>query len=81
MKTEISDRPEGSLDCDPDVTLVINFMQARIAASRLVSVADGLAALAPILWGGYRPERVTVLRLSEPPLIASGLRKPTTSNE
>jgi hypothetical protein len=35
---------------DPDVRAVIEFVQTTISADRRVSVARGLAQLAPILW-------------------------------
>ena len=44
---------------DPDVKAVAEFMQSQIPASRLVSVADGLAKLAPILWDKYEAESVS----------------------
>lgn len=53
-----------NLEIDEDVKAVAEFMQERIAASRLVSVADGLAKMAPILWGRHPSEEVAALRLS-----------------
>lgn len=57
-----------SLVADQDVQAVAEFMQTRIAAGRLVSVADRLAAMAPLLWGHYEAESVTALRLTPPPI-------------
>lgn len=48
---------------DADVKAVTEFMQERVAAERLVSVAKGVAALAPLLWGQFEAESVEVLRL------------------
>ena len=53
----------GSIVMDSDVQEVAEFMQTRIAASRLVAVADGLAAVAPLLWGRYTAEAIQALRL------------------
>jgi hypothetical protein len=46
------------LEIDKDVKAVAEFMQERIEASRLVSVADGVARMAPILWGRYPAQTV-----------------------
>ncbi|MGA9795827.1 MAG: hypothetical protein WBQ17_09865 [Rhizomicrobium sp.] len=51
---------------DPDVKAVAIFMQENIAAGRLVSVAEGVGELAPLLWGRYAPERIDVLSLAHP---------------
>ncbi len=64
---------------DEDVQAVAAFMQGRIAASRLVSVADGLAALAPLLWGKFQPEAIQTVRLETEP-ISSALHTPATSS-
>lgn len=53
----------NDLILDEDVKAVVEFMQRRITAARLVAVATGVAALAPLLWGKYQPESVDVLRL------------------
>ncbi len=53
-----------NLIADSDVQEVAEFMQTRIPANRLVSVANGLAAIAPTLWGCYTPaEEIRVLQL------------------
>ena len=49
---------------DPDVKTVAEFMQCRFSAARLVAVANGLASIAPLLWGRYQPEEVQTLRLA-----------------
>lgn len=53
-----------NLEIDEDVKAVAEFMQERIAASRRVSVADGLARLAPLIWDRHSVEEVAVMRLS-----------------
>ena len=67
------------LVADPDVQAVAEFMQARIAASRLVAVADGLAAMAPLLWGRYAAEAVQALRLDAGAITAG--QTPVVSSE
>lgn len=54
---------------DEDVKAVAEFMQERLSANRLVSVANGLAAIAPLLWGRYDAEPVSVLQLVSPPPV------------
>jgi hypothetical protein len=49
---------------DPDVKAVAEFMQGRFSTARLVAVANGLAAIAPLLWGQYQPDEVQTLRLA-----------------
>lgn len=51
---------------DPDVKMVAEFMQSRIAASKLVGTADGIAQLARLLWSGYPQEPCRVGELTEP---------------
>lgn len=68
-----------NLEIDPDVKMVAEFMQERIAASRLRGTADGLAALAPLLWGKYQPEDIEVLRLASLPILPES--KPAISSE
>ncbi len=65
MSTE-QDRP--ALEVDSDVLAVVAFLQTHVAASRLVAVADGLAAIAPLLWGKYQPESVQVIQLATKPI-------------
>lgn len=38
---------------DPDVQKVCEFMQRNMTADRLVSVAEKVGELAPILWGNH----------------------------
>ena len=65
-----------------DVKVVAEFMQCNIAASRLVAVATGLAALAPILWRFHESEAVVTLRLvPQPPISDYDPPKPPYANE
>jgi hypothetical protein len=56
---------------DADVQAVAEFMQSKIPANRLVSVAEGLAQIAPLLWGQYQSERVQTLKLQWPAIFSS----------
>lgn len=56
------------LNIDPDVKSVAEFMQSNFAAARLIGIADGVARLAPILWGQYRAEEVSALWLQSSPI-------------
>ncbi len=62
----MSEQDRPAIHVDSDVLLVAAFIQSSVAASRLVAVADGLAALAPLLWGSYKSEAVRVLQLTWP---------------
>ena len=53
-----------TVEMDKDVQAVAEFMQRRISAGRLMGVASGLSAIAPILWGLYPQEEVRPIRLS-----------------
>ena len=68
-----------SMIVDDDVQAVAEFMQGKIAASRLVAVADGLAAIAPLLWGRFQPDAIQAIRLEAAPIAA--VRTPTTASE
>jgi hypothetical protein len=64
-------------EVDPDIQAVAEFMQRNIPATRLVGVAAGVHALAPLLWGRFPAESVTLAGLSDcdlrTPQGASGL--------
>lgn len=64
------------LKLQADIQDVAEFMQRTIPAARLVSVAAGLHAIAPLLWGHYRtalPDDQGPLSLVEPPITQSSL--------
>lgn len=50
------------LEIDPDVKAVAEFMQSRMAASKLVPVATAIGQLAPILWGHHSTEEISALQ-------------------
>jgi hypothetical protein len=60
------------LEIDEDVKRVLEFMQGSMSADRLVAVAAGVHALAPILWGSHIAVEITALRLSPPPISVCG---------
>lgn len=47
-----------NLKIDSDVGAVIEIMQRTIPAARLVSVAQAVSELAPLLWGQYEKEGI-----------------------
>jgi hypothetical protein len=59
-----------NLIADEDVRRVLEFMQSTISADRLVAVATGVHALAPIVWGHFEAEGSSALRLVTSPLNA-----------
>ena len=64
----MKEKRELNLAADQDVLAVVTFMQDRIAANRLVAVAQGIAEIAPLLWKQYSTEGVQVLSLSPEPI-------------
>ena len=54
------------LETDPDVVGVLEFMQGKIAADKLVAVADSLPPLARLLWPHETPKTCTLLNLTVP---------------
>jgi hypothetical protein len=64
--------------CDSDVMQVLEFMQSNMPTDKLVSVAKGVAQLAPILWGRYGENPVAALQLEHP---ISELRHGFTGNQ
>jgi hypothetical protein len=67
---------------DPDIKTVAEFMQCRFSAARLVAVANGLASIAPLLWGQYQPEEVRTLRLAcDAPISTHDRHTQSVANE
>jgi hypothetical protein len=56
---------------DDDVKVVLEFMQEKIPASKLVGVAERMPQIAKLLWDRYPQEAVTALSLSSLPLSVS----------
>lgn len=70
---------ECRLQMDADLKRVMEFMQSNVAASKLVSLAQALAAVAPVLWGQYEREDVRALALLHPAIgCASTLQSVAT---
>lgn len=61
----VADDRAMELVLDPDVQAVAEFMQQRMHANRLVAVANGIAGIAPLLWGRHQQEEIYTLRLRE----------------
>lgn len=69
---------------NPDVKSVLEFMQDRIPACRLVAIAESLPSLAKLLWDRYPQEPSPALTLellklrspSQPSASESGLGLP-----
>jgi hypothetical protein len=61
--TDRHDKTRMELSIDPDVRAVIEFMQGAFSASRLIGIARGVAAFAPILWDVYPSDQVRVAEL------------------
>ena len=68
-----------NLEIDEDVKAVIEMMVATIPASRLVSVANGVQKIAPILWGRFQGEDVYPLSLTATPISRCGQHMPASS--
>jgi hypothetical protein len=64
---------------DSDLKAVAEFMQRNLPVTKLVPVADALAAIAPILWASFEAESVAALRLREPAIIPCAGHKPEAS--
>ena len=55
---------------DPDVRSVLEFMQERLPACKLVPVAKALLGMATLLWGHYSQEPCQILTLESPKRMA-----------
>lgn len=69
------------LEIDNDVKAVIEMMLATIPANRLVSVANGVQKIAPILWGQYESETVQPIALRHSSISACGQRMQPSATE
>lgn len=68
------------LEMHPDVQAVAEFMHNTIPAARLVEVAAGIDAVAPLLWGHYEREAVRSLTLTHLPISAGDPHKRSTAS-
>ena len=60
---------------DDDVKSVAEFMQSCSPATKLVSVAEAVANIAPILWGQYESQAISALRLAPLPITNPRVKK------
>lgn len=66
------------MNADSDVEAVARFMQANIAAAKLVPVAEAIASLAPALWGRYGRDALVTLTLESEPISVPNRRVDAT---
>ena len=59
------------LKLDDDLQVLIEFMQSRFSAQRLVSISDGLHTMARPLWGRYQSDVVVPIELIHDPIKPS----------
>lgn len=52
-----------SIQSDPDLLSVVEFMQAEVPADKLVSLSLALSRIAPALWGHFQATEVRALTL------------------
>jgi len=57
--------------CDFHVKKVLEFMQDNLPCDKLVGIAEGIAQIAPIIWGRYERTPVNPLALECPPIRAT----------
>jgi ABC-type uncharacterized transport system permease subunit len=69
------------LRIDEDVKRVLEFMQGSMSADRLVAVAAGVHALAPVVWGHYPVTEIVPLALRHAPILAGDLHTRSAANE
>jgi hypothetical protein len=69
-----------TLEIDPDLQAVVEFMQSNLPAGKLAPIARELPALASLLWGHYAPESVTALCLRTAPISADDPRTQSVAN-
>jgi hypothetical protein len=58
------------VEMDEDVLKVAEYMQATFSADRLIGVANGISAVAPMLWARYGQEKVNVLAIVSEPITS-----------
>lgn len=54
---------------DDDVKAVIEMMLKNIPVNRLVSVANGVQKIAPILWGQYEATEIEIISLKHSAIL------------
>lgn len=70
------------VDVDPDILAAAAALQSTVPAAKLVAVAEGVAKLAPALWGQLASaEKVQVIRLVSDPISDHAQHIRLTANE
>jgi hypothetical protein len=71
---------ERELVIDSDVKRVAEYMLENVEAAKLLSVANAVAQLAPLLWGHHERVEVRALALQFPPVssLAGDTRRAAT---
>lgn len=73
-------RGERDLAIDADVKRVAEYMLESVEAAKLLSVAQAVAQLAPILWGHHERLEVRTLALEYPSITSlAGRTQPTAT--
>jgi hypothetical protein len=67
-----------SVTMDQEVEAVARFMETHFEATKLVSIAEAVSGLAPVLWGRFARAPVNPLALVGP--IPSAEQKPASAN-
>jgi hypothetical protein len=75
----IGARNERELVIDADVKRVVEYMLGSVEAAKLLSVAQAVAQLAPILWGHHERVEVRTLALQYAPITSIAGGTPTTA--
>lgn len=57
-----------NLEMDYHVKITAEWMQSHLPADKLVTAAEAVAALAPLLWGRYDRKDVQAIALVSPPI-------------
>ena len=53
-----------TLNCDPDLAALVNYMQSNFAATKLLPLTEAVAKLAPAVWSQHGREELTPLMLA-----------------
>ncbi|MGA2896319.1 MAG: hypothetical protein ABSE27_01820 [Acidobacteriaceae bacterium] len=61
------------VEVDSDVQAVLEFMQDRVQAGKLISVAEGVMQMARLLWGSHPQEPCSAVSLVLPKTTACSL--------
>ncbi len=65
-------KDQMELHMDPDVKMVLEFMQTNIVCSKIVAVANSVKELATPLWGHHESEKVIPISLKDGSIFTRG---------